>query len=278
MKKFTVIPNPRKDKDNSCLIEICRYLNGFAEVIKIPSGFYVPDVSNAVYAEFDECFCDVDLAVIIGGDGSILKSAPYACKNDVPIIGVNLGRIGYLAEIEKSDISVLREISDGRYTLQERMMLSVFAAGREYLVLNDAVISNGALNKIARICLSCNGMVASNFMSDGMIIATPTGSTAYSLSAGGPVIDPSLECISATPICPHTLTARPLVFNSDSILTVSSSDSHELYLSVDGNEYIAVPGDGEVKICKSEKKLKLVIAGDGNFCKTLSQKLSEKNL
>lgn len=276
MKKIAVIPNFINDKDGSCFRQICEYMSGLVACINVPLGSREVDIANIAYLPFEECFADVAFAVIIGGDGSILNSAPYACAHNVPMVGVNLGHVGYLAEIERSDISELEDILKGNYSIQERMMLSVTACGNEYTVLNDAVISKGALNRMVRIKLSCNGMVASDFMSDGMIVSTPTGSTAYSLSAGGPVIDPLLECIAATPICPHTLTARPLVFKGDCVLSLSASNAQEIYLSLDGKNYITIPAGDEVVIRKSEKKLKLIITGDGNFCKTLSYKLSEK--
>lgn len=276
MKKIAVIPNFINDKDGSCFFQLCEYISCMVECVNVPIGSLKVNISNIAYLPFEECFADVAFAVIIGGDGSILNSAPYACAHDVPMVGVNLGHVGYLAEIERSDIAKLEDILKGNYKIQERMMLSVTALGNEYTVLNDAVISKGVHNKMVRIKLSCNGMVASDFASDGMIVSTPTGSTAYSLSAGGPVIDPLLECIAATPICPHTLTARPLVFKGDSTLSLSESNFKELYLSLDGKNYITIPSGEQIVIRKSNKKLKLIITGDGNFCKTLSCKLSEK--
>lgn len=276
MKRIAVIPNPLKDIDGSCVKDVCVFAAKYVESIKMPVGSPEIKLPCVSYDTIENCFDGAELAVIIGGDGSILKSALYASEKDVPIIGVNLGRLGYLAEIERNDLDILRYVFDGNYKVQNRMMLDVILNDNTYTVLNDAVISKGSQTKIACIKLSCNGMPASNFMSDGMIISTPTGSTAYSLSAGGPVIDPLLECICATPVCPHTLTARPLVFNAESTISVSASDLQELYLSIDGNDYIKVSGGDEVIIRKSDKKLKLVIAGDGNFCKTLSSKLSEK--
>ena len=179
-----------------------------------------------------------------------------------------------MASIEPSELDALSRVIDGDYYIEERTMLRIETSGGVCYALNDAVISNGSSSRLVDIELECNGLHVSRYYADGIIIATPTGSTAYSLSAGGPVIDPALDCLCATPICPHSLTARPLVFSGDSELSVYAGiPGRSLCLSVDGSEYIELCADEVVKIVTAEKKLKLVKIQEQSFCALLNNKL-----
>lgn len=272
MKKITVIPNQYKDKDMKCLIAICDFLRGRGVSFAVPVS-YKKYVKGMDIALTDEPF-DSELAVVIGGDGSILHSAVPAAFADVPLVGINLGKVGYMASIEPDDLDGLGRVLEGKYFIEERTMLKITTDSGTYYALNDAVVSNGKGSRMVDIELDCNGLHVSRYFADGIIIASPTGSTAYSLSAGGPVIDPVLDCICATPICPHSLTARPLVFSGSSVLCVSTCiPGRSLCLSVDGGEYIELGADEAVQIVKAEQKLKLVKIEEQSFCALLNNKL-----
>ena len=272
MKTAVIIPNGYKDKAYACFSRVCAMLAAEGVRILVPTRFR---------AELPVCqavFCDdysgADLMIVIGGDGSILHAAIDAAVAGIPLVGVNLGKVGYMAALEPDDLSQLHGILHGSFICEERLMLKIDAQGRSYYALNDAVISNGNGARMVDIELGCNGFPVGSYRADGIILSTPTGSTAYSLSAGGPVIDPSLDCICTTPICPHSLSARPLVFSADSVLSVYTADEERnLCLSVDGSEYLEISGSKRVTVCRSEYKLKLIQTENRNFFSVLNAKL-----
>ncbi|MBO5294654.1 MAG: NAD(+)/NADH kinase, partial [Clostridia bacterium] len=194
------------------------------------------------YLPIDSVYNEADLLIVLGGDGTILEAGRRAAQRDIPILGINLGRLGYMAELELSELEMLGRLFTGEYTLEERSMLRVEllnAAGEMKSfchALNDAVISNGSVPRMIDLELSENGTVVTNYRADGLIIATPTGSTAYSMSAGGAVVDPAVPCFCVTPICPHSFGARPLIFSDSTVLEVRNVCAREkmLYLTVDG--------------------------------------------
>lgn len=232
---------------------------------------------RAVTAVAGECGATVtedvgtaDVMVALGGDGTIMRAAHIACEHRIPVIGVNLGRIGYMAELDKSEIPLIKGFFNGAYREEERMLLSVKSNGRVYQALNDAVFHSQ--NKhMCRYTLLCDGNTVNDYCGDGLIIATPTGSTAYSTSAGGSVIDPRLECISVTPICPQSLTVRPMVFSSDDIFTVMAQ-SDECMMTVDGGTPIALKTGDSVTVEKSELVLRMVRLKSCGFYEVLRNK------
>nr|MBQ4317964.1 NAD(+)/NADH kinase [Clostridia bacterium] len=222
---------------------------------------------------------ETDLAIVLGGDGSIMRAARKAALMNVPILSINLGRVGYLAELEPNEIGLIKEYFEGNYKIENRMLLEaeLMHNGKRALAINDAVISNGAISRIAEFELRCNGSLVANYHADGAIIATPTGSTAYSMSAGGPVIDPRLECICVTPICSHSLRAKPLVFSPDAQLEITSKGKNDtrLYLTVDGNENYPLSKGDSVRIARSEISTKLIRIKKDSFFSVLNEKMSE---
>ena len=272
MKRVTVIPNQYKDRDMICLYNICDFLSSRGVSYAVPSS-YKTFVQRETVPFTDEPF-NTDLVIVIGGDGSILRSAIPAAFAGVPLVGINLGKVGYMASVEPDDILSLDKVLNGEYYTEERLILMITTDSGVFYALNDAVVSNGKASKMVDIELACNGLHVSRYYADGIVIASPTGSTAYSLSAGGPVIDPVIDCICATPICPHSLTARPLVFAGDSRLEVSAGiPGRNLCLSVDGSDYIELGADETVKIAKAEYKLKLIKIEEQSFCALLNNKL-----
>ena len=216
------------------------------------------------------------LAVTIGGDGTLLKAARFYAPLNVPVFGINLGRLGFLAQANIDEIdSSIDKLINGKYKIQNRMMLEV-ASGHDMLALNDIVIKGDSFSRTSKLFLSINGKVVCDYLADGLIISTPTGSTAYTLSAGGPVVSPDLLAIVIVPICPHTLTSRPLVIPADENITVTSCNSgNMLKMSADGQETVEVPANKEIEINKSNVMARLVILEkeDNEFYSILREKL-----
>ena len=247
--------------------------------------------TNRVLAELAKYDCEVtlsdivpensgqDLYIVIGGDGTLMRAARRAAPCGIPILGINLGRIGYLAELEPDEISEIGRVFNGDYTVEDRMMLCVETSeGVRIRALNDAVISHGVITRMAEFDLMCGGSLVGHYRADGMIAATPSGSTAYSLSAGGPVVDPRLNCICLTPICPHSISARPLIFAPDSRLEIINTDREgkNLYLTVDGSENFKVGYMQRVLITRSTIVTKFIRMKDYRFYNVLSEKMSDK--
>ena len=225
---------------------------------------------------------DVSLIVVIGGDGSILHAARYAAPADIPILGVNLGRVGYMAELEVSELSLADKIFSDEYSTERRMMLSVSVIKKggevsaSMTALNDAVISNGAVSRMVDIELFCDGSCVNRYRADGLIIATPTGSTAYSLAGGGAVVDPALDCICVTPVSSHLTNAKPIIFNAKTKLEVRDNKRTrgELYLTVDGSDNYKLEDGDSVCVTKSDTVTKLLKLKNNSFYDILNSRMS----
>ena len=215
---------------------------------------------------------DSDLIIVLGGDGTLMHASHTAVMHGIPIVGVNLGRIGYMAEIEPNELHRLKEIIDGSYTVEERMMLTVEYCGNEYPALNDAVIRASTTHP-AFVTLRCDGQMVNTYCGDGLICSTPTGSTAYSVSAGGSVIDPRLSCIGVTPLCPQSLIARPLIFSPECTLTLCAEEGRGCILTVDGENGIPLKVGEAVTVKRSETPLKMIRVSDDGFYTVLNKKL-----
>ena len=215
------------------------------------------------------------LVITIGGDGTLLKAARFYAPKNVPIFGINLGRLGFLAQANIDEIEAsVKKLVKQEYRIESRMMLSAY--GDNVLALNDIVIKGDTFSRTSKLFLYINGKVVCDYLADGIIISTPTGSTAYTLSAGGPVMVPGLDAIVIVPICAHTLTARPLVIPADEELKITSCNTcSRLKMSADGQDTIDISSDDCVVIKKSTTQAKLVILEkDGNdFYAILREKL-----
>ncbi len=232
------------------------------------------------YLPIDAVYAEADILIVLGGDGSILETSRRAVHRGTPILGINLGRLGYMAEIELSEIDQLSKLFTDEYYLEERSMLRVelYSGGdlKSFgYALNDAVISNGAVSRMIDLELFENGNPVTTYRADGLIIATPTGSTAYSMSAGGPIIEPSVPCICVTPICPHSLTARPLIFSENSVLEVRNTCVREkmLYLTVDGRMNFEIYRNQLVRVTKAKLATNLIRLKPSAFYSKLRQKM-----
>ena len=286
MKKIALISNFNiKDKADAAFAVADRIAPYCSEIV-IPEA-YKEKIFRAlkhrpqfVYEDPETLYAGIEMAIVIGGDGSMLEAARRACLADVPILGINMGRVGYMTELEMDEIELIDKVFAGEYTIDERAMLNVelFAGKgnkkRRSYALNEAVIANGSTARIVDLALSDNEVQVYELHADGLVIATPTGSTAYSLSAGGPIIDPKLSCFCVTPICPHSLSTRPLVFPDTSRLEVKNICVREkvLHLTLDGRVTYDVYYGDTVVITKSTLTTKLVRVKDSGFYSKIRNK------
>ena len=272
--KIALLPNLLKDGAEKVCREIIDVLN--AEKIPVSVHKSLKDVFTAVNFESDHDTLakNADVIITVGGDGTIIHAAKHAIKYDVPILGVNLGRVGYLAGIEPYELNGLTKLLNGSCTEELRMLLSVEINGHEYFALNEGVIS-GELSKILDYEISVNETKGYLYRADGLIVATPTGSTAYSLSAGGPVVDPDMKCITFTPICPHSLFNRSVVCGGKSKVSVKilPSDSGKILLTLDGDTRIDLKANDKLTFSVSEKSVKLLRCGEASFFDILNKKM-----
>jgi len=257
------------------------------ELSKYDCKIYLPRICEGDINKTDKVVlesCDTaDLIIVIGGDGSIIRAAHRAAPRNIPIFGINFGRVGYLAEIEPDDIGLIENLFSGKVNYDKRMMIeaSIIRNGKSvatYTALNDIVVSHGVAARLTDIELYCNGEMIGTYRGDGLIAATPTGSTAYAMAAGGPIIDPNLDVISVVPICPHSLSKRPMIFKADSVIELKNqcSERDDLNVTVDGNDILEFgPGD-TVKIVRSQLTTNLVRLNENNngFLSVFYSKLS----
>ena len=224
-----------------------------------------------------------DMIVVLGGDGTMLDVCVHVAELSKPVVGVNLGHLGFLTAVERDNIAGLAELSTGNFTVEERMMLDVeiatgFTAYRQR-ILNDVVIATGVCSRMAEFELSGDTGLRLGYRADGLIVATPTGSTAYSLSAGGPVVDPAANLIAVTPICPHTLLRGSVILSPETGITVTGrtrDEQTDIRVTTDGKNGTLVSCDSEIKIKKSEYTAKIVKIGTNRFFDILETKLNQK--
>ncbi len=266
--KVTVIPNPTKDTDYIQTNKLIKTLKSKAvETIFTSSSEDLSDRSRL--------FSDTDAVIVLGGDGTILHVAAECAARSIPVMGINLGRVGFMTETEQDDMEkAVDALLSGNYRLEDRMMMRVKVGDKEYIALNDCVVAKPDAQMISAAVLS-GGEKICEYIADGVIVATPTGSTGYSLSAGGPVADPSTNMFLTTPICAHTLKARPAVLAPEKKITLRLLDgaNQKAEVTVDGvvTETLAV-GD-EVIIEKHTDSLKLIKFGKQSFYDILTAKL-----
>lgn len=242
------------------------------------------DCEGAVFRPIDTAVSECDVLVAVGGDGTIIHSAHTAALYDKPILGINAGRLGFLAGIEKEELDLLKNLIEGNYLIDNRMMLSVkrFEKGqfiKEYLCLNDVVVARGASMHMCEIEARSSDRLISRYISDGLIVATPTGSTAYSLSAGGPVVDTAIEGLIITPVCPHSILSRSMIFKADSVIDISvrNSDVSLPIFSCDGEDGIIITDETKLTVTKSDKVTKIIRIKSDSFSDILTRKLIERN-
>ena len=287
MKKIAIVTNFNiSDKANAAL-KVTNYLLQFG--CKILVSQYSKDrvlsmknyKGNIYFLPIEKLYDEADLVIALGGDGTILDCAKRMAKRGKPILGINLGHLGYMAELEIDELEALSKIIEGNYSIDARNMLCVEVYNREGNIkyssyaLNDAVISNGSVSKIINLELYAEESLVTTYRADGLIISTPTGSTAYAMSAGGSIADPKVRCMLVTPICPHSFIARQLIFSDEANIKIKNVSVREksLMLTLDGKTNCEVFKDEIIKITKSNLTVQLVRVKDCSFYDILNQKM-----
>lgn len=231
--------------------------------------------------EAEKIAATIDLAIVFGGDGSMLNVARALAPRNVPLVGVNLGRLGFLTDIPAAETArQVGHILDGEYSIESRMMLraDVLRDGRgvhSQLALNDVVVSKAEVARLIELETSVDGQYVTNYRGDGMIVATPTGSTAYALSAGGPIAHPALPTLIMVPICPHTLTNRPIALDADAVIEIRALDNADspCIVSCDGHISYSVVGDERIRLQRARETVRLVQPPGHNYYAALRAKL-----
>lgn len=283
MKKVGVIPNINKDKDLEVTKSVVKWL------LEHGSEPYLNEIvaSKMGYDEYGRKSTDIyskcDFIIALGGDGTILNVARLCAPFDTPIFAVNLGHLGFLTEVDVNEVFVsLDKIYKGEYTVEKRMMLEANVVKNDmeiinFRALNDIVITRGAFSRMARINTYVNNNYVDTYLADGVIIATPTGSTAYSLSAGGPIVYPTLEVIIITPICPHTLYSRSIIVSREDVLRLEiSEENQDLMITTDGQQGYKLDYRDIIYIKKSNEYTNLIKVKNTNFFDLLRDKLTER--
>lgn len=278
--------NPYRDKGLRTAQEAQKILNraGAETVICLP---FVPKKGDRLdyprqlkLGRLEEELKRADALLCFGGDGTMLHAAGDATLHGVPVMGINMGSVGFMAELERSELHLLSRLVAGEYRIEERMMLQVRVMRgervlSEHFALNDAVISKGSIARVAELNVCANDIPVMSLSGDGIIVATPTGSTAYSMSAGGPIVEPTLREILLTPVCAHQLAARSMILSPDRVITVQVPKNSRKYLNlaVDGGKAIRLTSNERVEIRCAKQSTKLIRITDRNFYQIIHQKL-----
>ena len=269
--RVAVVNHPHIEQSNKLAERVCDMLSAAGATTE-----------NAVFGNAEQAILHADAAVALGGDGTMIHVAKIAAKADVPLLGINCGHLGFMAGMEADDLSDLKRLVTGDYTVDERQMLDVLVENdREgeiarFSALNEVAVSRGVTTHVASFTLFDHDTKIASYAADGLLVATPTGSTAYSLSAGGPIVDPRVECFVATPICANVLTARPTVISVDADLTLQIKPRHEderLYLSPDGEKGVEVGQNDRIHVRRHEKTAKFIRFTPNAFYTTLHVKM-----
>lgn len=285
--KITLIPNLSKKDAQIYTVRIIERL------VELNCEIFLSEDYRGVFSAnqlrffdgFSQMLAECDAVVTIGGDGTIIHAAKYAAKAGKPILGINLGRIGFVAGLEIDELDQLKCLISGEYRVENRMLLeiTVHSAAQSQVIcaMNDAVVSRGSLSRMVDLSVSYTGNRVTQYRADGLIVSTPTGSTAYSLSAGGPVIEPEMRCMLLTPICAHSLFSRSVIFGPDEKLSISACarDGEEnAYLTVDGEISVSLREEDVIDVRPADFSVQLIKLKDKGFYEILNEKLSERRI
>ena len=283
MKQVILTPNPYRDKNFQTVRAAMKVLKdaGMEPRLCLPfevdRSYELP--KDLRFHKLDRELQTAELVICFGGDGTILHMAKAATRKNVPILGVNIGTMGFMAELESTELDQLARLATDDYTLDKRMMLDVVVQRDRDIIfhdigLNDVVITKGAIARIAHLAVKCDGVEAMQCGGDGIIVATPTGSTAYSLSAGGPIVEPEASNILITPICAHDVMSRCIVASDKRVITVElvHNARRNAYLSVDGGKALRLNMGDVATIRRSNLETKLVRLKDRSFYDVVNMK------
>ncbi len=283
MKKVVLTPNPYRDKNFYTVRSACDILKQAGLEVKLCLPFDVDKSCELPrdlrFHRLDRELPTADIIICFGGDGTILHMAKMATRYDIPILGVNIGTMGFMAELESSELQELKRLATDDFTIDSRMMLDVTVHRQRDIIfhelsLNDVVITKGSVARIVHLSVGVDGVQAMECGGDGVIVATPTGSTAYSLSAGGPIVEPEAHSIIVTPICAHGIGSRCMVTSDSRTITVELTHNarRNAYLSVDGGKALRMSMGDVTTIRKSQKLTKLVRLKNRSFYDVVNTK------
>ena len=287
MKNVILTPNPYRDRNFSTVRSAMQILkdSGMRVSLCLPfevdRGFELP--KDLRFSRLDRELPNADAIVCFGGDGTILHTAKAATRRNIPILGVNIGTMGFLAELESSEIASLSQLASGAYKLDPRMMLDVTVQRDRDIIfhdicLNDVAITKGAVARIIYLSVECDGVQALSCGSDGIIVSTPSGSTAYNLSAGGPIVEPDARNMIITPICAHDMVSRCIVTSDRRVITVRMTQNarRNAFVSVDGGKAVRLNLGDTVTIRRSKLETKLIKLNDRSFYDVVNAKFQRK--
>ena len=282
MKKIILLPNLEKDPTFALSLRVFAVLREFCSCIYTENGNDPLLKAGAVGYPAGEFPCDAELLIVLGGDGTMLHAATDAARCDIPLLGINMGRLGYLASLDPREIDELHALASDTYTEQTRMLLDVSLQKKDGEVkpigvaLNDMVIVGGGHLADLRLFEKNTYL---DYRADGLIVATPTGSTAYSLSAGGAVLDETMDAFCVTPICPRSFFSRSLVFPSDAALRIlnMSTRSDSVRISLDGGDAIPLDAGDSVLVCRSARHLRILTLKPRRLLEVLSTKMNTQH-
>lgn len=285
MEKFTIITNSVKDKNQSVANKISDYLLSHKKECMVLEAKEKRENQPYYYTDVSQIPDDMECVIVLGGDGTLLQAARDVVDREIPLFGINLGTLGYLAEIEQHNIyPALDRLMSDRFTIERRMMLSgvILRNGQEIakdVALNDIVISREGPLRVVRFHNYVNDTFLNTYKADGIIISTPTGSTGYSLSAGGPIISPNASMLLMTPLAPHALNTRSIVFSPEDVITVEVGEGRDGSVeqgmaSFDGAASVPMVTGDKIKISKSKKDTRIIKINNISFLETLRNKMS----
>ncbi len=283
MKTVILTPNPYRDRDFQTVRRASAILREAGLDVKLCLPFEVDRTyelpKDLHFSKLDRELSRADAIVCFGGDGTILHMSKTATRAGLPILGVNIGTMGFIAELENAELDQLKRLATGDYTIDKRMMLDVTVQRERDILfhdicLNDVVITKGAVARIVHLAVECDGVQAMECGGDGVIISTPTGSTAYNLSAGGPIVEPEAHSILITPICAHDMASRCMVSSNRRVIQIKLTHNarRNAYLSVDGGKSVRLNMGDVTTVKKSNLQTKLIRLKDRSFYDVVNQK------
>ena len=289
MKKVILTPNPYRDKNFQTVREAMRILLDAGMEVRLCLPFEVDKTydlpADLKFYRLDREIAHADVVICFGGDGTILHTAKLATRCGVPVLGVNIGTMGFMAELESTELDQLARLATGDFELDSRMMLDVTVQRDRDIIfhelcLNDAVITKGAVARIVHLNVECDGVQAMECGGDGIVVATPTGSTAYSLSAGGPIVEPDAHNILITPICAHDIGSRCIVVSDRRKITVQliRNARRNAFLSVDGGKALKLNMGDVTTVRRSDKVTKLIRLKNRSFFDVIHTKFKNSGV
>ena len=273
--KYGIIDNLHRDLDKESLEKIFKGIKDtdleivINKEMEYSKSFKFPLKTKKELIEYS------DVIIVLGGDGSLLETARNATETSKPFLGVNFGKLGFLADVKENEVlNRIKMIEEGNYYIEERIMLDAFYKNKKICALNDIVIDKGYSQRVLKVSVDINGKYFTTYTSDGLIISTPTGSTAYNMSANGPIVQPGVSAFTITPLSPHALAMRPVVIPDSSEITITAESSdNRMILSGDGQTNISIDSLKKISVKKAKTTAKFIKFEDSDFYKILREKL-----